>query len=405
MIPAPDILSVSEITRQIQDCLEGNFPAVAVRGEVSGCAFAGSGHVYLTLKDDDAQLRGVMWRSRASRLKFELQDGLEVVALGGIDVYPARGSYQLVIEELIPHGLGPLELAFRQLHDRLAAEGLFAPERKRPLPTFPNRIALVTSPESAAVRDMLQVITRRWPGANLIVVPVPVQGEGAAERIAAGIGRLGQIPDVDVAIVGRGGGSLEDLWAFNEEVVARAIAGSSVPIISGVGHEIDVTIADLVADRRALTPSEAGEIVVPDQSELQGQLDHFRNRLAVLLRERAATARLRLESLSSRRVLVRPTERIHRLEERIDDLETRLVNSIRRRCESGRAKCNLLSLALDTLNPRNVLRRGYTMTTQRTTGAFVRSVDTVDIGSTVVTQTYDGQFTSRVESVDKSTDA
>ena len=400
MIPAPDILSVSEITRQIQDCLEGNFPAVAVRGEVSGCAFAGSGHVYLTLKDDDAQLRGVMWRSRASRLKFELQDGLEVVALGGIDVYPARGSYQLVIEELIPHGLGPLELAFRQLHDRLAAEGLFAPERKRPLPTFPNRIALVTSPESAAVRDMLQVITRRWPGANLIVVPVPVQGEGAAERIAAGIGRLGQIPDVDVAIVGRGGGSLEDLWAFNEEVVARAIAGSSVPIISGVGHEIDVTIADLVADRRALTPSEAGEIVVPDREELLGRLDHLRSRLAVLLRERAVAARLRLDALAARRVLARPLERIHQCEERLDDLEARLIAAISRRCDSSRGKWERLSTALDALSPLNVLRRGYSLTTRSETGEVVRDASTLQPEETLTTRVSTGRFKSRVESID-----
>jgi exodeoxyribonuclease VII large subunit len=175
---------------------------------------------------------------------------LEVVAVGGIDVYPARGSYQLVIEDLIPHGIGPLELAFRQLHDRLAAEGLFAAERKRPLPRFPRRIALVTSPESAAVRDLVQVITRRWRAADIVILPVPVQGEGAGALIAAAIRLLPDVTGVDVAIVGRGGGSMEDLWAFNEEVLARAIAASPVPIISAVGHEIDVTIADLVADRR-----------------------------------------------------------------------------------------------------------------------------------------------------------
>ena len=403
MFPGPEILSVSEVTRQIKDCLEGNFPAVAVRGEISGCSFAGSGHVYLTLKDDDAQLRGVIWRSRASRLKFDLHDGLEVVALGGIDVYPARGSYQLVIEEVIPHGVGPLELAFRQLHDRLAAEGLFAAERKRALPRFPRRIALVTSPQSAAVRDMVQVITRRWPGANLVIVPVPVQGEGAAERIAAGIGLLGEIPDVDVAIVGRGGGSLEDLWSFNEEVVARAIVASSVPIISAVGHEIDVTIADLVADRRALTPSEAGEIVVLDHRELLDGLDHLRRRLVVLLRERAAAARSRLDSLSTRRVFARPVERIHQLGERLDDVESRLQTAILRRCESSRARWETLSTALDALSPLNVLRRGYSLTTRSDTGEIVREAGDVEAGETVVTRVSRGRFTSRVESTEEET--
>ncbi|REJ86333.1 MAG: exodeoxyribonuclease VII large subunit [Planctomycetota bacterium] len=403
MFPGPEILSVSEVTRQIKDCLEGNFPAVAVRGEISGCSFAGSGHVYLTLKDDDAQLRGVIWRSRASRLKFDLHDGLEVVALGGIDVYPARGSYQLVIEEVIPHGVGPLELAFRQLHDRLAAEGLFAAERKRALPRFPRRIALVTSPQSAAVRDMVQVITRRWPGANLVIVPVPVQGDGAAERIAAGIGLLGEIPDVDVAIVGRGGGSLEDLWSFNEEVVARAIVASSVPIISAVGHEIDVTIADLVADRRALTPSEAGEIVVLDHRELLDGLDHLRRRLVVLLRERAAAARSRLDSLSTRRVFARPVERIHQLGERLDDVESRLQTAIRRRCESSRARWETLSTALDALSPLNVLRRGYSLTTRSDTGEIVREAGDVEAGETVITRVSRGRFTSRVASTEEET--
>lgn len=397
----PSVLTVTELTRQIQDCLEGNFPAVAVRGEVSGCSIAGSGHVYLTLKDDRSQIRGVMWRSRASRLRFQIADGLQVVAIGGLDVYPARGSYQLVIEDLLPQGIGPLELAFRQLHDRLAAEGLFAPERKRPLPRFPRRIALVTSPDGAAVRDMLQVISRRWRAADVVIVPVPVQGAGAAARIAAGIGLLGRIARVDVAIIGRGGGSLEDLWAFNEEAVARAIAASPVPIISAVGHEIDVTIADLVADRRALTPSEAGEIVVPDDCELLVGLQHAQDRLTALLRERAAAGRARLESLAARRPFARPFDALRQRAERLDDLERRINGSARQRFAEAGAKLAAAATALDALSPLRVLERGYSLTTHAH-GTVVRSAIDVRVGDRINTRLRDGSVQSLVERVERN---
>ena len=264
------VLTISQLTRQVKNLVEEHFPFVRVIGEVSNCTVAGSGHVYLTLKDEAAQIRAVMWRSKASRLKFELHDGLEVVASGPLEVYEARGTYQLIIEQLIPQGVGALELAFRQLQEKLAAEGLFDPERKRPLPEFPRRIALITSPTSAAVRDLLQVITRRWQAVDLLIIPVPVQGEGAAEEIAAALRSVHRIPQCDVVITGRGGGSLEDLWAFNEEIVARAIYECPIPVISAVGHEIDISISDLVADRRALTPSEAGELVVPLRVEIIG---------------------------------------------------------------------------------------------------------------------------------------
>ena len=296
------VFTVSQLTREVKDLIEGNFPSVQVVGEVSNCTMAGSGHIYLTLKDESAQMRAVMWRSRASRLKFEIHDGLEVVASGPIEVYAARGSYQLIIEHLIPQGVGALELAFRQLQEKLAAEGLFDPERKRPLPLFPRRIALITSPTSAAVRDLLQVIVRRWQAVDVIIMPVPVQGEGAAEEIAKALRSVHKIPNVDVVITGRGGGSLEDLWAFNEEVVARAISECPIPVISAVGHEIDVSISDLVADRRALTPSEAGELVVPLRSEVLRELMQRQNQLTTGLRERSQRARLQLEAISSRRV-------------------------------------------------------------------------------------------------------
>jgi exodeoxyribonuclease VII large subunit len=393
----PPVLTVSELTALIKECLEGTFPQVAVLGEISNCVHAGSGHVYLTLKDDEAQLRGVIWRTRASRIRFDIKDGLQVVAIGRMDLYPARGSYQLVIDELLPHGLGPLELAFRQLHDRLAAEGLFAQERKRPLPRFPRRIALVTSPQGAAVRDMLQVITRRWPAARIVVIPAPVQGDGAAELIAAGIALLPQIPGVDVAIVGRGGGSLEDLWAFNEEVVARAIVASPVPIISAVGHEIDVTIADLVADRRALTPSEAGEIVVPDHADLVAALGQIRDRLRTAVRGRAAVLRSRLDQVAQRRSLAHPTERVHHLAQRVDELDRRLTNAIGGRIDAAHAHWRTIGATLSALSPLRVLERGYSLTTRAETGAVVRSIADVRPGDRLATRVADGTIVSRVE--------
>ncbi|HEV3304238.1 MAG TPA: exodeoxyribonuclease VII large subunit, partial [Planctomycetaceae bacterium] len=256
-----EVLSISELSRRLKALVEMSFPFVCVEGEISNFSRAASGHIYFTLKDQSAQIRAVLWRSAAMRVRFELHDGLHVVAAGPVEVYAQRGSYQLVVERLVPQGIGPLELAFRQRYEKLAAEGLFAEQRKRPLPRFPRRIALVTSPSGAAVRDLLQVITRRWPACDLVIVPVPVQGQQAAPAIAAGMRAAARLPRVDVIICGRGGGSLEDLWAFNEEIVARAIFVCPIPVVSAVGHEIDVTIADLVADKRALTPSEAGELV------------------------------------------------------------------------------------------------------------------------------------------------
>src|ERR1700722_586427 len=275
-----------------------SFPYVCVEGEISNLSRASSGHVYFTLKDEGAQIRGVLWRSSAIRVRFDLRDGLHVVAAGPLEVYAARGSYQLVVERLVPQGIGPLELAFRQRYEKLAAQGLFAQERKRALPRFPRRIALVTSPTGAAVRDLVQVITRRWPACDLIIVPVPVQGEQAAPAIAGGLRAAAALPRVDVIVTGRGGGSLEDLWAFNEEVVARAIFNSPIPVVSAVGHEIDVTIADLVADKRALTPSEAGELVVPQRADVLTDFAHLGSRMETAMREAFRRRRLFVDRLA-----------------------------------------------------------------------------------------------------------
>ncbi|MGC3971230.1 MAG: exodeoxyribonuclease VII large subunit [Pirellulales bacterium] len=248
---AEQVLSVEQLTLRLKGLLEESFPAVWVTGEISNFSRPSSGHCYFTLKDDAAQIRAVMWRGTASRLKFDLHDGLEVVCFGAIDVYAQRGSYQLVVSKVEPKGIGALELALRKLKEKLAAEGLFDRARKRPLPKFPRRIAFVTSPTGAAVRDFLEVLRRRWRGADVLIVPTRVQGDGAAQEIAAAIKRVNSYDlGIDVLVVGRGGGSLEDLWCFNEEPVVRAVAGSQIPTISAVGHEIDVTLCDLAADVR-----------------------------------------------------------------------------------------------------------------------------------------------------------
>ncbi|MGE3313719.1 MAG: exodeoxyribonuclease VII large subunit [Planctomycetaceae bacterium] len=398
LAPAPQILSVSQLTRELKDLVEASFPHVAVWGEISSCSRAGSGHYYFTLKDEHSQLRAILWRNAAARLRFDVHDGLDVVAVGPIEIYEARGSYQMIVEELLPRGLGPLELAFRQLQAKLEAEGLFHPARKRPLPKFPRRIALVTSPTSAAVRDMLQVITRRWPGCDVVLVPVAVQGAGAAAEIADALRNVHRIPNVDVVIAGRGGGSLEDLWSFNEEVVARAIVACRIPVISAVGHEIDVTIADLVADVRALTPSEAGEIVVPNRIEILNDLTRTAQRMTSALRERSGRARDRVDSIATRRIFTRPYDQVHDYARRLDELGSGISRRFARRIESLRHQVDALSQTLHALSPLNVLGRGYSITRKVTDGVVLRDATQVAPGEVIETVLDSGTVTSRVES-------
>ena len=394
------VQTVSELTGEIKDLIEGNLPEVWVCGEVSSCLRANSGHIYFTLKDAGAQVSAVVWRNTASRFRFELHDGLQVVVNGSVEVYAPRGSYQVIVRQLIPQGVGALELAFRQMHAKLEAEGLFNAARKRPIPRFPNRIALVTSPTGAAVRDMIQVITRRWPAADIIIVPVKVQGDGAAQEIATALRNVHRLPDVDVVICGRGGGSLEDLWAFNEEAVARALAACRLPVISAVGHEIDVTIADLVADVRALTPSEAGERVVPDHAEVTRALDNLRQRLVSGLKNRAVKARLQLDGLASRRVIARPFQRVHDEFTRLDELDVRLRRAARQRAIVAKQQLDLTAATLDALSPLKVLGRGYSITRRAETGGLVTASDQLAIGDRITTILAAGQLTSRVESTE-----
>jgi exodeoxyribonuclease VII large subunit len=322
---------------------------------------------------------------------------MQVACRGRIDVYPPRGSYQLIVTQVVPVGQGALELALRRLRERLAAEGLFDKARKRPLPRFPRQLALVTSPSGAAVRDFLEVLGRRWRLTNVLVVPVRVQGAGAAQEIAQAIRRVNLLrARFDAIVLARGGGSMEDLWAFNEEVLVRAIVGSRIPVVSAVGHEIDVTLADLAADVRALTPSEAAERVVPSAEDVLALLDGHRKRLAGVLRERCATFRARLEQLASRPVLRRPLDRVHAMLQRLDELELRAARAMWRRREDARHVLRAAAQRLESLSPLAVLARGYSITVRAADGAVLRDAASVRIGELLHTTLAKGRVASRV---------
>lgn len=395
------VLTVGQLTDVIKHLLEDTFPAVWVAGEISNFSRPRSGHCYLTLKDQRAQLPAVIWRSTAARLRFELHDGLEVVCFGRINVYPPHGKYQLVIERIEPKGLGALELAFRQLYHKLAGEGLFRSERKRPLPRFVRRVALVTSPSGAAIRDFLQVLARRWPLADVLVLPVAVQGEEAAGQIAAAIAQANRLQcPIDCIVVTRGGGSLEDLWAFNEEVVVRAIAASRICVVSAVGHEIDVTLSDLAADARAPTPSSAAERISPAADEVLAQLQHFQERLAALIRLQLEAARRRIDLLAARPMFRRPLEPVYAWMQRIDELSVRADRAVRVLLERQQRRLSTLAAQLEALSPLGILARGYSLTYKAATGSILREAGQVAPGDLLRTRLFRGQLTSRVEQVD-----
>jgi exodeoxyribonuclease VII large subunit len=435
------VLTVAALTERLRAVVEERFPAVWVAGEISNFRLYGSGHAYFTLKDAEAQISAVLFRNRARRIRFEPRDGLAVLAFGSIEVYGQRGAYQLVVELLEPRGFGARQLAFEQLKARLEAEGLFAAARKRPLPRFPRKIGLVTSRDGAALRDMLRVIGRRFGELTVVLAPAKVQGEGAAAEIAQGLADLDALGDVDVIICGRGGGSLEDLWAFNEETVARAIAASKVPVISAVGHEVDVTIADFVADLRAPTPSAAAELVVREKHAVAEALAQLRLRLARAMARRHERERARLEALAGRRVLTDPARPLREWQRRLDGARQRLVRAAsarlgaathryeltasalkaaspflrlredRRRLEAARARLgdgvrrrvvgaeHRLGLAvgrLNSLSPLAVLGRGYSLT-RRPSGEIVRSARQLAAGDDVRVLLHEGTIDCRVE--------
>lgn len=402
------ILTVSEITRMIKESLEQEFFSIWIVGEISNVRKPNSGHIYLTLKDGNAQLNAIIFRNAADRLKFELKDGISVIAFGSITVYEPRGQYQLQIEKLEPKGIGALQLAFLQLKEKLEKEGLFDPLHKKPLPVLPAKIAIVTSPTGAAIRDILNVINRRFPKIEILIYPVKVQGEGAAQEIAQAIYDLNTMPvpegfnqgsDIDVMIVGRGGGSLEDLWAFNEEIVARSIYASRIPVISAVGHEIDLTISDLVADKRALTPTEAGELVVPRLDILLKNIDNIKSRLRHTLLNRISIAKSNLKTIAKSYAFRQPLDRIHHLQQRLDELLQKINTGARLPLSKGLEKLNNLASKLESMSPLKTLERGYTITTKSDSDKPLRSAEGLKQSDNIKTRFHTGIVKSTVVSV------
>jgi exodeoxyribonuclease VII large subunit len=434
----PRVYSVSELTRELKAILEGRFPSVLVKGEVSNLRSPSSGHLYFTLKDADACLDAVLFRTEARRLRFTVQNGLSLVARGRLAVYEPQGRYQLVCDTVEPLGAGALQIAFEQLKERLQKEGLFEAARKRKLPFLPRRVAVVTSPSGAAVHDFLRVLHRRHPNLAVLIVPARVQGEGAAQEIARGIVRAAKQPRVDVVVVARGGGSLEDLWAFNEEVVARALCACPVPTVSAVGHEIDVTIADYCADVRAPTPTAAAELIARVRDELvadvaqrrgrlgramraqverkRGHLDKLRARVADPRRLigdrklRLDRGRQRLEDLfhdhlAGRHQILRtlrerlqaqhPRERLHRLEREVARLEQKLKALAGRALAARRHRYEGLTARLDALSPLKVLARGYAVAFDERGHALLQAAQVL-AGERVRVRLHEGELSAQV---------
>jgi len=439
----PRVLTVGELARRIQGALEEGLDRVWVVGEISNFRAAPSGHYYFTLKDDEAQLAAVLFRSAAARIRFRPADGLEVVAGGRVRLYEARGTLQLYVDTLEPRGVGALRLQLEQLRDKLLAEGLLGAERKRPLPFLPRCVGVVTALGGAAIQDILAMLRARYPNLRVVVRPVRVQGVGAEREIAAGIRDICAVPEVDVLIVGRGGGSIEDLWAFNDEGVARAIVGCRVPVVSAVGHEIDVTIADLVADARAPTPTAAAELVVPRKLELVAAVDEHRRTLEIGLRRhlharrrmiQGLRARLRdprrevrstrarateidgrlrrairralggsresLIALEERMLLASPARRIGAERARIEDAVPRLDAAMHHRTELAGERIARLSGVLSSLSPLAVLQRGYAVVWKDREARPLRSSAEAAPGDALRIQLARGQLRARVETSD-----
>ena len=393
------LFTPSQVNQYIKGFMDRDrlLSGLLVRGELSNYKLYPSGHHYFSLKDGEGSLRCVMFRGDAVSLRFRPQNGMQVVAAGRITVFPRDGQYQLYCSRLISEGVGDLHLAFEQLKDKLYREGLFSPERKRPIPRFPDTIALITSPAGAAVRDLLRILRARWPMARVKILPVRVQGEGAAREIAAAIRWACAHRAADLIITGRGGGSMEDLWAFNEEVVARAIAEADIPVISAVGHEPDVTIADFAADLRAATPSNAAELAVPDQREVRAALAADGDRLTAALRGRLDRERRALGRLSSSRAMTDPASYFKDKRLLLDYQGGRLARAMERLTGERRERLSGLAAALDAMSPLKVLGRGYAIA-RKLDGRVIASVRDTAPGEEFRLRVSDGELDCAVRS-------
>lgn len=372
------VWTVSELTGSVKENLEEAFPAIWVEGEISNFLLHTSGHRYFSLKDQNAQLRCTIWRGAGQYLNFEPEDGIKVHAFGNLTVYEKRGEYQLNVLKLLPIGRGELEIAFQKLKERLLKEGLFDEAHKKPIPEFPERIGIVSSHTGAAIQDMLKIFRRRFPPTDLYLYPARVQGEGAKEEIAAGIQAFNEWGNVEVIVLARGGGSLEDLWAFNEEGVARAIYASRIPVVSAVGHEIDFTIADFVADLRAPTPSAAVEMVVPDKEELEGVVKNLEERIAGLFAHRLAQSQSRLDAVLGSYGLKRTVDLVNQKSQFLDELFRRTQLALENRLTKMRLGLKSAADRLATLSPQSVLGRGYSIVRRVADGRVIKTYKEVN---------------------------
>lgn len=401
-IPFPvKVLTVNDLTRHLKSLVENDrlLSSVWVQGEISNLVKAASGHCYFTLKDDNAVIKAALWAGNRRKIATEFKNGDFVMIFGGLSVYPPRGEYQIVVSDLRPAGIGALYEAFEKLKKKLQAEGLFDADRKLSLPFIPKGIGIVTSPHGAVIQDIFRVVRRRFKNIPLYLVPAKVQGEGSASEIVAGIERLNKDPRVDVIIIARGGGSLEDLWSFNEETVARAIAASVKPVVSAVGHETDTTIADLVADKRAATPSVAGELVVPVKDELREAITRHNKRLTRSLKMLLSFARERFRRASGCRFLVKPALLVAEKRVTVMNLSRELESVFRRLLDRIRHRHDLLCARLAGLDPRALLRRGYVMPLDEN-GRVVNSARLLVSGQSLSLQFADGKVLVAVEKID-----
>ncbi|MFH1288161.1 MAG: exodeoxyribonuclease VII large subunit [bacterium] len=395
------IYTVSEINQSIKHILESNFGNIWIEGEISNLRKPGSGHIYFSIKDSQSQIRAVLFSSFSQKTRFKLEDGIHIIASGALSLYEKRGEYQVIINYLEPKGIGALQLAFEQLKKKLFQEGLFDSSHKKPIPFFSKKIAIVTSPTGAAVKDLINVIGRRAPWVKIIVYGVKVQGEGAREEIAEAIYNANQDKEVDLLIVGRGGGSIEDLWPFNEEIVARSIYNSRVPVISAVGHEIDYCISDFTADLRAPTPSAAGELAVPDRKELTRKLDDLTIRLRQKLNSFIDNKRLRLDNLIGSSSFLTPKQKINDYRLEIDEC----MDSMRRNCSRNLELKNRvfqdIIKKLNILNPLNVLSRGYSLSYLMPEGKLLKDAGQVNLQDKIKVRLYGGNMICLVEKIEK----
>ncbi len=389
------VYTVYELTLSVKSSLEEGFSDIWLEGEVSNLRIPGSGHIYLTLKDERAQIRGIIFRSQVRALRFLPKDGQHLLCRGHITVYEPKGEYQIIFTYIEPKGLGALQQAFEELKERLKCEGLFDEARKKHLPLYPEKIGIVTSPTGAAIRDILNIIGRRFPAVDILINPVPVQGEGAAELIAEAVNEMNRMGDIDVLIVTRGGGSIEDLWAFNEEIVARAIYNSRIPVISAIGHEIDYTISDFVADLRAPTPSAAAEIVVKSRDDLREKVDAMTNRIINrmigIIQERRGRIQEELRGMPDLRRMIEGCFL------RVDEYIYRLNINISARMQASRSRFANAVARLDTLSPLAVLKRGYAIAKKVPSMEILKCSGEVSIGDRLELRLYEGELRCRVE--------